>query len=284
VQGRPHDAGTGDDQPYYEKGGTTMSEVRRTDNDGVITVTFTRDEKLNAVSPEMLDGLRAAVDDLGDNPDARVLVITGEGRHFTAGNDITTLTPATGEADDQRSGTALRRQYRRLHLLFDEIEAIEKPVILAAQGPCRGFGVELAASCDFRFASDRAVFSLPEIVNLAVLPGSGGISRLTRLVGPHWARWLAMAGQPVDAAQAVQIGFVHAVYPSDGFDAAVQEFARSLVALSPQALGLAKLGIDAAASVDRVTARDFDRVANTLLIHSDEHVARVKAFAAKRGS
>jgi enoyl-CoA hydratase len=208
-----------------------MAEVRRSDEGGVLTVTFTRDEKLNAVTPDMLDALRVAVTDLGEDEQARVLVITAEGRHFTAGMDITTLAAQGGG-----EGNVLRRSYRRLHLLLDEIEAIEKPVVLAAQGPCRGFGLELAASCDFRICSDRTVFGLPEIANLAVLPGSGGISRLTRLI-----------------------------------------------ALSGEALGLAKVGIAAAASADRGSARDFDRVANTLLLKTPEHRAQIEAFTGRAG-
>jgi enoyl-CoA hydratase len=251
-----------------------VAEVRRTEDGGVLTVTFTRDEKLNAVTPDMLEGLRSAVQELGEDESARVLVITGEGRHFTAGMDITTL-PAQGGGE----GVVLRRNYRRIHLLLDEIEAIEKPVVLAAQGPCRGFGLELAASCDFRICSDRAVFGLPEIANLAVLPGSGGISRLTPLIGQHWTKWIAMAGREVDAAQALSIGLVHAVHPDEGFSAAVGELAASLVALSAEALGLAKLGIAAAARGDRASARDFDRVANTLLITTPEHRARIEAFS-----
>jgi enoyl-CoA hydratase/carnithine racemase len=222
----------------------------------------------------MLDALRRSVDDLGEREDVRVLVITAEGRHFTAGMDITTLAAQGGG-----EGGALRRNYRRLHLLFDEIEAIEKPVVLAAQGPCRGFGLELAASCDFRLCADTAVFGLPEIANLAVLPGSGGISRLTRLIGPHWTKWIAMAGREVDAAQALSIGLVHAVHPVAELPTAVQEFAVSLVALSGEALGLAKLGVAAAASADRASARDYDRLANTLLLKTPEHRARIDAFS-----
>ena len=252
----------------------TSPDVRTTEDGGVLTVTFTRDDKLNAVTPPMLDALRAAVEDLGEREDVRVLVITAEGRHFTAGMDITTLAAQGGG-----EGGALRRNYRRLHLLFDEIEAIEKPVVLAAQGPCRGFGLELAASCDFRLCSDTAVFGLPEIANLAVLPGSGGISRLTRLVGPHWTKWIAMAGREVDAGQALSIGLVHAVHEVAELPAAAQEFAASLVALSAEALGLAKLGVAAAASADRASARDYDRLANTLLLKTPEHRARIEAFS-----
>jgi enoyl-CoA hydratase/carnithine racemase len=251
--------------------------IRRVDDDGVITLTFTRDEKLNAVDDDMLDVLRAAVADLGDGEDQRVLVVTAEGRYFTAGVDISRF-----GGEQARSGVALRRKYRRLHELFDEIESIEKPVVLAAQGPCLGIGVELGVSCDFRLCAERAVFGLPEITNLAVIPGSGGISRLTRLIGPHWARWLAMAAQQVDARQALSIGLVHQVLPDNGFAEAVQAFARGLAGISREALGLAKLAIDAAASADRATARDVDRIANTLLLLSDEHRAAVEAFQARK--
>jgi enoyl-CoA hydratase len=256
-----------------------MSEdIRRGEADGVITITFTRDGKLNAVTDDMLDELRAAVADLGDRQDLRVLVITAEGRYFTAGIDVGRFGGARAA-----SGVAVRHNYRRLHELFDEIESVEKPVVLAAQGPCLGVGVEMGVSCDFRLCSDRARFGLPEITNLALLPGSGGISRLTRLVGPHWTRWLAMAGQQIGSEQAVTIGLVHQVFPDDEFADGVQAFARHLAGLSAEALGLAKLAIDAATSADRSSARDFDRIANTLLMQSQEHQAAVEAFQSRKG-
>jgi enoyl-CoA hydratase/carnithine racemase len=224
----------------------------------------------------MFEVLEQAVADLADDPAQRVLVITAEGRFFTSGIDIAEL----GAVAD---GGAGRRQYRLQahHDLFDEIEQIEKPVVLAAQGPCFGVGIELGVSCDFRLASDVATFCLPEIANLAVLPGSGGISRLTRIVGPHWARWLAMAGQTVDAEQALHIGLVHAVHPAASFAEEVQGFARHLASLPAEAVGLAKLAIDAAASIDRRTAREFDRLAQSALFQSPDHLAKVNAFLDK---
>jgi enoyl-CoA hydratase/carnithine racemase len=249
-----------------------MPTAERADVDGMIVVTFTRDEKLNAVDDEMLDTLRDAVRDLGDHEHHRLLLVTARGRYFTAGRDIGTM----GEHAD--SGVALRRNYRRLHDIFDEIEAIEKPVVVAPQGPCLGIGVELAASCDFRLAASSAHFGLPEIPNLAVLPGSGGISRLTRIVGPHWARWIAMAAETVSAEDAVRMGFVHRVFADDGFDEAVLEWCGKLIANSAEALGLAKLAIDAAVDSDRRTARNFDRLANTELLHSAEHRAKIQKF------
>lgn len=250
-------------------------DIRRDDADGIITLTFTRDAKLNAVTDDMLDVMRTAVRDLGDHETNRALVITAEGRYFTAGKDI-------GEMGAQpASGVALRRDYRRLHELFDEMERIEKPVVLAAQGPCLGIGVEMASSCDFRFASERSVFGLPEVPNLAVLPGSGGISRFTRLVGPHWARWVAMAGEDVDAELALSMGLVHRVFPEETFDADVQAWVRKLIGMSAEALGLAKITIDAAVDSDRRTARHIDRMANTMLLQTAEHLAKIEAFMSR---
>ena len=150
---------------------------RRSEEHGVLTVTFTRDAKLNAVSPAMIDGLRAAVDDLGDRDDLKVLVIAAEGRYFTAGIDLND-SGAGGRRgyapDGSFSPRRLRRGYRGFHLLMDELEAIEKPSVLAAHARCLGVGLEIGASCDFRLAADVASFALPELPTLGVIPGSGG--------------------------------------------------------------------------------------------------------------
>ena len=258
-----------------------MADFRREEAGGVLTVTFTRDEKLNAVTDSMLDAITEAVSDLGDRDDLRVLVITAEGRYFTSGLDINTLRRDVGRGTDGTvRGSNMRRQYQAhaRHDLWDEMEQIEKPIVLAAQSHCFGVGLEMGVSCDFRLASEDATFALPEVANLAVIPGSGGISRLTRLVGPHWARWIAMAGQRVTARQAMSIGLVHDVYPQDGFAEAVRGFADRLAGLPREALGMAKIAIDVAADVDRRTARNFDRVTQTLLFQSPEYQEKVQAF------
>lgn len=255
------------------------TNVRRTEREGVLTLVFTRDAKLNAIDPAMIDELRTAVADMTARDDLRVLLITAEGRYFTAGIDIGSLNPDPGRtATGEVSGIKTRAFLRHLHLLLDSLESLEKPVVLAAQGPCLGLGLEMAVSCDFRFAAERTTFSLPEIPQMGVIAGSGGISRLTRLVGPHWGRWLALASQSVDARQAQQIGLVHQVFPSDVFAERVQEFAAGLTKLSAEAMGLAKLAIDAAASADRTTARDFDRIANTLLLHAEKNRSLVQRY------
>jgi enoyl-CoA hydratase len=261
-----------------------VADARRDQDGGVVTITLTREDKLNAMSPSMFAAIRDAVRDLGDDDALRVLVVTGEGRYFTSGFDYADLRTNVGEGTDGTVRSSnMRRQYRAeaYHDLFDEIEQVEKPVILAPQSHCFGVGIEMGASCDFRLASDAATFRLPEVANIATLPGSGGISRLTRIVGKHWATWLVMAGERIDAEQARRIGFLHDVYPAAEFPERVHAFAQKLAAMPREALGLAKITIGAADTVDRRTAREIDRLAQSLLFMSDDFKDRVSAFLQK---
>ena len=243
----------------------------------VLRFTLDRPAKLNAINEPVERALSEAVERLERDPALRVLVIRARGAYFSAGYDMQYRVGDAPEGD----GVALRRRYREVHDLFDRIERVEKPVILAAQGPCLGGALELALSCDFRLAADVAAFGFPEL-KLGVLPGSGGISRTTRLVGPAWARWLVLAGQRVDAATAQRIGLVHAVVPADELDSAVDALAASLAELPADAVGLAKLTIDLCAASDRASGRDVERIANSLLMPSAEHKQRVEAFRSRR--
>lgn len=259
-----------------------MSEVvRRHDEGGVITVTFTREAKLNAVNLEMLEALEQAADDLYWRDEHKVLVITAEGRYFTAGRDMAEVDVGVDQAEDYVPDSHVRRTYRTVGKqdFFDFLETIEKPIVMAVQGPCMGIGVEMSASCDFRLASDEAWFSLPEVPNLALIPASGAISRLTRQIGQSWLKWMAMAGQRIDAQQALAIGYVQAVYPAATFADDVQAFARHLASLPGEAMGVAKLTINAAEHVDRRMARDLDRIVQTSLFRNPEHRAKLEAFA-----
>ena len=234
------------------------------EDDGIITVMIDRPEKLNAISAEVTASFWTAANALADRDDLRCMVITATGPYFTAGLDLSAPggnRPGDPATQHLHPGWNFRRNYRSHHLLYDEFEAIEKPIILAAQGTCLGAGVEMAASCDFRFCTPDAVFRLPE-VQLGAIAGSGGTSRLTRIVGPAWGKWMAMAAMPVGAEQAKTIGLVHDVYPADTFLADVYAFCRHLMSLPTEALGLAKLAVDIYADVhDRTVQRHIDRLA-----------------------
>jgi enoyl-CoA hydratase/carnithine racemase len=143
----------------------------------------------------------------------------------------------------------------------------------------------MSLSCDFRLAATSARYGLPEI-DIGALPGSGGVSRLTRIAGPHWARWLVMAGEQVSGDQALNMGFVHAVFPDAEFNDRVDTFCARLAKQPYEVMGLAKLSIELAADLDRNQARNVERISNSILFTGQEHKALVQAFldrqAAKR--
>jgi enoyl-CoA hydratase/carnithine racemase len=254
-----------------------------TEQDGILTVTINRPEKLNAISPAVTKAFWDATRAMMERDDLRCLVITATGKYFTAGIDLKASAQRLENApkDSTRPGWNYRRGYREHHLLYDEFENLEKPIVLAAQGTVLGAGLEMAMSCDFRFCTPRTEWALPEI-NLGVLPGSGGSSRLTRLVGPAWAKYLAMTGLRISAERALAISLVHEVFAEETFMDKVYDFCRKLCDLPPEAVGMTKLDIDMATDVqDRTVQRHIDRLVNTVLVNSDEHRKRISRFNKK---
>lgn len=256
--------------------------ARLTEAGGILTVTVDRQDKRNAFSPQVTETLWRAANQLADRDDLRCLVITAVGPYFTAGIDLSAPVgsrPGNPETEHTHPGWNFRRNYRSHHLLYDEFEAIEKPIVVAAQGICLGAGVEMAVSCDFRFAAPQAEFGVPEVRSIGVLAGSGGTSRLTRLVGPAWGKWMAMAGKRVTAEQARQIGLVHDVYPAETFLDDVYAFCRELIEIPAEALGVAKLAVDMAADVsDRTVQRHIDRLIVSGLVSSPDYLTRMARF------
>lgn len=256
-----------------------MSEdIRREDRDGVVIVTLDRPEKHNAMSVAMREVIFGAVDDLRDRDELRVMLIRAAGPYFSAGIDIVEHYRLR---DPNRTMATFRRDYRRrLHMFIDEMEAVEKPVVMAIQGPCLGLGLEMAGAVDFRLASQSATFGLPE-VKLGMIAGSGGTSRITRLCGIGWAKWMAMAGETIDAPTALAAGLVQAVWPNEGFEEKVWSFCLSLADKPADALGIAKLAIHLCYDLDRHSARDVERIANTPLALRDNSALIEKAMRKK---
>jgi enoyl-CoA hydratase len=246
-----------------------MSETHtRTERDGAVLIfTFNRPDKFNAFTRAMLSSLAEALETYADDGDLRVMLIRAEGKYFSAGMDVTAL----GATPEGEGPSGFRRRYRNVawHDLWDAFEALEKPIVVAHQGPCVGAGLEMSLSCDFRLASEAAHYALPEL-NMGMIPGSGGTSRLVRTVGGALARWMIMAGQKVGAAQALNAGLVNAVYPVDGFEAEVSAFCQSLAGQPPEALAAAKIAIEFAADLDRTQARNMERLINSSLNEGDE--------------
>jgi enoyl-CoA hydratase len=249
-------------------------QILRSEHGGALILRFNRPRKLNAITLEMIRGLQQAVTDLECRSDLRALVITSFGQYFSSGIDVVESFPREG---DNVTPSEVRRRGKEFRLLCDQLEAVEKPVIVSAQGPCWGAALELALSCDFRFASESATFALPE-VKWGLVPSSGGTSRLTRLVGTGWARWLTMAGQTVTAADARLMGLVHEVQPADELAARVSAFVADLSALPSEAVGLAKLTIGICEDLGGDRGRDVERITSSLMTSSSEYLQKLREF------
>ena len=255
------------------------------EQDGILIATFNRPDKLNAMSLQMMRALSDAVDQFRDTPALKVMLIRASGRYFSSGADL----KESGSTDRPRptTGSGVREMHRRLpsrmRQIWDEIEHVEKPFVVAHQGMCVGGSLEMSLSCDFRLAAQSAGYAFPE-AKFGVLPATNGVSRLTRVVGPHWARYLIMANKPASAAQALNMGLVHEVFPDETFEAEVMAFCRHLAQQDGEMVGTAKLAIELAADLGLEQAAAVERMANSALMLAPSYVASMKRHIASVGA
>lgn len=175
---------------------------------GTLTITVNRPDKMNALNKDVVTELGQALDEVYNNPEIKSAIVTGAGeKAFVAGADISEFL-----ALDAEGGAALAARGRAL--VFDKIENCPKPIIAAVNGFSLGGGCELAMACHFRIASDNAKFGQPE-VNLGLIPGYGATQRLTRLIGRGKALELLMTADMIDAPSAMSLGLVNHVVSSD---------------------------------------------------------------------
>jgi enoyl-CoA hydratase/carnithine racemase len=250
-----------------------------THDDGAILIaTLNRPDKLNALSAETMALLEQAVHRFRDTPELKVMLIRATGRYFCAGADLHGGGDRIGRPT---LGTQIRHSHRvrmnGMHRLYDEIEAIEKPFVVAHHARCVGGGLELSLSCDFRLAAQSASYAFPES-KMGVLPASNGVSRLTRLVGPGWARYLIMANKPVDATRALTMGLVQEVFPDASFERDVMDFCRHVADQHAEQMGTAKLAIEMAADLGLAQARNVERLANSALMLAPAYAEGIEAY------
>ena len=224
--------------------------------DRIATLTVNRPDKLNALNDATMAELGDAIDEVRERDDIGGLIVTGAGRAFVAGADISELagqTPTIAKAR-ARGGQGV---YRR-------IETSPKPVIAAVNGFALGGGCELALACHIRIASDKAKFGLPE-VKLGTCPGYGGTQRLARLVGKGRAIQLITTAEMIDAGEAYRIGLVNKVVPGDELIPAVTELMKVILSNGPLAVGLCieavDRGLEKRNQFKSRTARDGDEFA-----------------------
>lgn len=244
------------------------------DDAGIATVTLNRPDHLNAVNMQMRLDFTALTDALFYNSDIKVVVFAGAGRGFSAGGDMSHF-------EHDWVTPEFRANSRRLTKFFDDLEALEKPVICAINGPCTGAGFELALACDIRIASEKAKIGFRENY-ISLIPGVGGCARLIREVGVARAKELIWMGTMYSAQEIYEMGFLNKVVPHEQLLDTAYEYANTLLKRAPQSIGLAKKLLNNLHNMDQTSAIAMEGLAQSILIKTDDHAEGVRAFREKR--
>jgi 2-(1,2-epoxy-1,2-dihydrophenyl)acetyl-CoA isomerase len=249
-----------------------MAEVETSRAGAVLTITLNRPDVLNALNSEMHRGLAAALRDARDGGVCAV-VITGAGRGFCVGQDLTEFREAPGDI-----GSRLRGNY---HPNIRAIRALEKPVIAAVNGVAAGAGMSLACACDLRIAADSAPF-VPAFINIGLIPDSGGSYFVTRILGPARAfEWLA-SGKRLTAAEAHAWGLVSEVVEADALATRVAELAAQLADLPTRGVGMTKRLLDHAVTATLEEQLEREAQLQLAATRTDDFREGVAAFLEKR--
>ncbi|TML39998.1 MAG: hypothetical protein E6G25_07000 [Actinobacteria bacterium] len=249
-----------------------MAEVETSRDGAVLTVTLNRPDVLNALNAATHKALAAALKDARAD-DVRAVVITGAGRGFCVGQDLTEFRESAGDI-----GSRLRSTY---HPNIKAIRALEKPVIAAVNGAAAGAGLSLACACDLRIASDQATF-VPAFVNIGLVPDSGGTFFVARLVGQARAfEWLC-SGRRLTAAEAQQWGVVSEVVDADRLAARAAEVAGELAALPTRAIGMTKRLLDRSPAATLDDQLEWEAQLQAAATKTEDFREGVTAFLEKR--
>lgn len=249
-----------------------MAEVETSRDGAVLTITLNRPDVLNAFNTPMHRGLAAALKDARDGG-IRAVVVTGAGRGFCVGQDLTEFREAPGDI-----GSRLRDNY---HPNIRAIRSLEKPVIAAVNGAAAGAGMSLACACDLRVAADSASF-VPAFINIGLIPDSGGSYFVTRLLGAARAfEWLA-TGKKLTAAEAHAWGLVSEVVEADRLAARTAELAAQLADMPTRGIGMTKRLLDHAVAASLEEQLEREAQLQSAATHTEDFKEGVAAFLEKR--
>ncbi len=248
-----------------------LVEVTKQGNVGIVTMN--RPEALNALSSAVFADLTAALDQVEQDDDVYVVIITGAGRAFVAGADI-------GEMANMNVEEGLAFSELGNSLLM-RVDMFPKPTIAAVNGFALGGGCELSLACDIRIASEKAKFGQPE-VDLGIIPGFGGTQRMARIIGTGAAMELIYTAETIDAKRAEAIGMVnHVVAPDELMDFALN-LANKIAANAQVAIRTSKMAIRRGIDCDISTAVTYEALAFATCFGTEDQKDAMKAFVEKR--
>ena len=249
-----------------------MSEVEVSREGAVLTITLNRPDVLNAINREMHEGLRDALKQARAD-DVRAVIVTGAGRGFCVGQDLTEFREAPTDIADR-----LRRYY---HPNVEAIRALEKPVIAAVNGAAAGAGLSLACACDLRIASESATF-VPAFINIGLVPDSGGSFFVHRLLGYARAFEWMTSGRRLSAAEARDWGLVGEIVEDERLATRAAELAAELAAMPTRGIGMTKRLFDHAASATLGEQLELEAQLQAAATKTADFQEGVAAFLEKR--
>jgi 2-(1,2-epoxy-1,2-dihydrophenyl)acetyl-CoA isomerase len=249
-----------------------MAEVETSRDGAVLTITLNRPEKLNAFDGAMHERVTAVLKE-ARSPDARAVVLTGAGRGFCVGQDLSEL------RDEERDVAGLLRERWNRHVLA--LRALEKPVLAAVNGAAAGAGLSLACACDIRLAADSAVF-VPAFVNVALVPDTGASWLVPRLLGYARAFEWMCSGRRLSAAEALEWGFVAQVVETDRVLSRAQELAAELAALPTRGIAMTKRLFEGAFTARLEDQLELEAQLQTAATQTEDFAEGVAAFLEKR--
>jgi len=248
-----------------------------TKEEGIATITLNRPDRLNAFSPEMMDSIYNAVEDVRKDKDMKVVIITATGRAFCSGADV----KAMAQRYDQPGGAEKKIPEAERVSLYLLLQKCEKPVIAAINGVTVGGGLDFACACDIRIASDRARFA-EVFVRRGMIPAAGGTYFLPRLVGIDKALQLIWTGDMIDAREAERIGLVTMVVPHEELEMATMELAEKLAKGPPLAIQGAKRVVYEELDMDLESALKHVAPVINKITRTKDHQEGARAFVEKR--
>jgi enoyl-CoA hydratase len=238
------------------RGAEAPVQLRYEERGQVAWLTLNRPEVRNALSMQLSGELIAALERVQDSTELKVVVITGAGETFSAGDDIAEM-PHWGNANDVMRRVLL---YQRL---ADRLESLDKMTIAAVDGYAVGGGLEVTMACDFVLATERARWGMPE-VDLGITPGWGGTTRMSRLIGRRMTKEINLLGALHPARRAVELGLWNRVVPNGELMRHVEQLLEVLASKNQQALRQLKFIINKGVEADLATAQGFEALSGAL--------------------
>lgn len=242
----------------------------------VARVTLNRPDVLNSFNRQMALELRGAIEAAEEDRSVRAVLLTGAGRAFCAGQDLAEATPSAGSEPDL--GEIVKQSFNPV---IRAIRRIEKPVVCAVNGVAAGAGANLALACDIVLASSEASF-IQSFVKVGLVPDGGGTFFLPRLVGLPRATAMAMLGEKIPAARALEFGMIYRVCEPGELAGAALEVARTLASMPTRALGLTKRGFNESLANDLEAQLSLEEELQGLAGRTSDFREGVAAFLEKR--